>query len=109
MRDFIRQVIAYATRDHAAFEPPSRSETDLRAALTTLAERWEQAAKSLAADLPTELFVEQDTGHQWAATVAHNHRIAAQDLREVLRTGRIPNGWMTAAEEEQYGTPEATS
>ena len=84
-------------------------ERKMRTALTTLAERWEQAAKSIEPDLPRELFVDADTGKQWAATVAHNHRIAAQDLREVLRTGRIPNGWMTAAEEEQYGTPEATS
>lgn len=109
MRDFIRRLLDALNHRGPGYDQPTQTETNLRATLTLLADRWEQCAKSLEADLPQELFVEEDTSHQWAATVAHNLRRSATDLREVLRTSRIPNGWMTAAEEEQHGTPEATS
>lgn len=83
-----------------------QTEADLRAALTTLAERWEQCADALTRDLPTDLFIESDSGTEWGATLAHGYRTSARDLREVLATSRIPNALMTAAEEEQYSTRE---
>lgn len=108
-QQYLRKTDPYAVIDGEWPLVPLTEGRKLRTTLTTLAERWEQCANTLEPDLPQDLFVEADTGKQWAATVAHNHRTAARDLREVLRTGRIPNAWMTAAEEEQYGTPEATS
>lgn len=80
-----------------------QKEADLRAALTTLVERWEQMAKAgpdfgsgLLINEPTPVQLQQ---HERAATY---HR-AATDLRDVLRTGRIPHGLMTDAELDQHG------
>lgn len=85
------------------------SEAALRATLTTLADRYEQMAKA-GPDFGDELLIDEPTPiqlqqHERAAAYGK----AAADIREVLRTGRIPHGLMTDAELEQYGTPEATS
>jgi hypothetical protein len=78
-------------------------EADLRAALTTLAGRWEQMAAA-GPDFGDELLIDEPTPvqlqeHERAAT----YRRAAADLRDTLRTGRIPHGLMTDAELEQHG------
>ncbi|MGW6531403.1 hypothetical protein [Streptomyces venezuelae] len=60
-----------------------KTEADLRATLTTLADRYEEIADH-----------------------ADGYRRAATDIREVLRTGRVPHWWMTDVELEEHGTPE---
>ncbi|MGW2920332.1 exonuclease domain-containing protein [Streptomyces angustmyceticus] len=77
-----------------------------RAALITLAERWEQMAKS-APDFGGELFVDEPTPVQLQQVErATTYGRAAADLREVLRTGRIPHGLMTDAELDAHGTAQ---
>lgn len=83
-----------------------QTEADLRAALTTLAERWEQLAGP-APDPSEGLFVDEPTPSEYGQVArAHTYRTAASDLRDVLRTGQIPHPIMTDAELEQHGTPE---
>jgi len=83
-----------------------QTEAQLRAALTILAERWEQLAGP-APDPAEGLFVGEVTPAESARVErAHTYRTAATDLRDVLRTGRIPHPLMTDAELEQHGTPE---
>lgn len=85
-----------------------QTEVNLRAALTTLAERWEQMAGP-APDPSEGLFVDEVTPAESARIErAHTYRTAASDLRDVLRTGRIPHPLMTDAELEQYGAPTET-
>jgi hypothetical protein len=69
-------------------------EPDLRAALSTLADRWEDMAGR--PDLTPPL---ADRPHRqaWDARCRTYGR-AARDLRHVLATGRIPNDLMTDAE-----------
>ena len=83
-----------------------QTEADLRTALTTLAKRWEQIAGPKP-DPSEGLFVDEVTPAE-SARVERNStlRTAASDVRDVLRTGRIPHPLMTDAELEQYGTPE---
>lgn len=91
------------------YDLPTEAEADLRASLTTLAERWEQMAKS-APDLGDELFIDEPTPLQfWQIARASTYRRVAADLRDVLRTGRAPHDLMTDAELEQYGTPEGSA
>jgi hypothetical protein len=84
-------------------------EADLRAALTTLAERWERMATNEEAAIP---LLEGPAAEQVGAEVAQRavtYRKTAADLRDVLRTGRIPHDLMTGAElEQQTATEEAT-
>jgi DNA polymerase-3 subunit epsilon len=80
---------------------------DLLAALTTLAERYEEMAER-APKHPETLYIDPLTPaeraqHERGAT----YRSAAADIRDVLRTGRIPHGLMTDAELEQYGAKPA--
>ncbi|URN11307.1 hypothetical protein LUW77_03170 [Streptomyces radiopugnans] len=71
--------------------------------LTDLAERWEQMAKG-APDLGGDLFITEPTAvQQRQAERANTYRKAAADLRDVLRTGRVPHDLMTDAELEQHG------
>lgn len=77
------------------YQLPSQSEADLRAALTTLAERWEEIAAKATTDLGRERAMQIEA--------------AAKGVRYVLATGHVPHWLMTDAELEQYGTPEATS
>jgi len=72
-------------------------ERKVRAALTTLADRWEEMASRCDDDAPDS-----------AAFRAHTYRRAAADVRHVLRTGHVPHGLMTDAELEQHAE-EATS
>ncbi|MGW4786157.1 hypothetical protein [Streptomyces sp. NPDC004230] len=109
MTDFWRRVLAALTHSGPAYNPAAAREADLRDALTDLAERWEKHSSAIDVDLPRELFVEADTGKQWAATVAHSYRTAARDLRDVLRTGLPPHALMTDAELEEHGTREETT
>lgn len=83
-----------------------QTEAALRATLTTLAERWEQMAGP-APDPSEGLFVDEVTPAE-AARIERNHtlRTSAADLRDALRTGRIPHPLMTDAELQQHGTPE---
>jgi hypothetical protein len=81
-------------------------EADLRVALTTLADRWEQMAEA-GPDFGNDLLINEPTPtelqqHERAAT----YRRAAADLRDILRTGRIPHGLMTDAELGHYGAIE---
>jgi hypothetical protein len=60
---------------------------------------------------PSEgLFVDEVTPAE-SAWIERNHtlRTAAADVRDVLRTGRIPHPLMTDAELEQHGTPEGAA
>lgn len=83
-----------------------QTEASLRAALTTLADRWEQLAGP-APDPGEGLFVDEVTPAESARVErAATYRTAASDLRDVLRTGRVPHPLMTDAELEQHGTPE---
>ncbi|MEV6580204.1 hypothetical protein AB0M92_18800 [Streptomyces sp. NPDC051582] len=85
------------------------AEANLRAALNTLAERWERIAANEEAAIP--LF-EGPAAESVANSVReriHAYRKAADDTRQVLRTGRIPHDLMTDAELEQHGTPERES
>lgn len=69
-----------------------QNEADLRAAFTTLAERYEAIADKATTDV----------GQGRARQI----RQAARDIRTVLTTGRVPHDLMTDAELEQYGAPE---
>ncbi|MFA0844402.1 hypothetical protein [Streptomyces rochei] len=82
-----------------------QTEADLRAALTTLAERWEQMATNEEASIP---LLQGPAAEQVGAQVHQRiatYRKAAADLRDVLRTGRIPHDLMTDAELDQHGSP----
>jgi hypothetical protein len=105
-----RRVLAGLTHTGPGYDLPTQTETDLRATLNTLADRWEQIAGPKP-DPDEGLFVDEVAPGE-AARDEHNYvlRTPAADLREVLRTGRLPHPLMTGAELEQYGTPEeATS
>lgn len=106
MRDFTRRLYAAFTNRGPGYDLPTRSETDLRTTLATLADRWEQIAGPKP-DPDEGLFVDEVAPGE-AARIEHNYtlRTSAADLREVLRTGRIPHPLMTDAELEQHGTPE---
>lgn len=81
-------------------------EAQLRATLTTLAERWEQLAGP-APDPSEGLFVDEPNPAEYARVErAATYRTAASDLRDALRTGQIPHPLMTDAELHQHGTPE---
>lgn len=69
-------------------------ERQLRGTLDDLLERWAPMA-NCADDAP-----------EMAHGRAHGYRKALADVRDVLRTGRIPHDLMTDAELEQHGTPE---
>ncbi len=84
---------------------PLTPERKVRGLLADLADRWEQMAAA-GPDFGDELIVDEPTPvqlqqHERAATYGR----AAADLRDALRTGRIPHGLMTDAELEQHGTP----
>ncbi|MEV7975360.1 hypothetical protein [Streptomyces sp. NPDC086519] len=109
MTDFWRRLLAALTHTGPGYNPAATRETDLHAPLTTLAERWEQMAKA-GPDFGDELLIDEPTPvqlqqHERATT----YRRAADDIRDVLRTGRIPHGLMTDAELEQYGRTEEAS
>lgn len=81
-----------------------QAEAQLRAALATLADRYDEMA-SRAPEHPKYLYIDpltpsQRTEHDRAV----GYRKAAADIRDVLRTGRIPHDLMTDAEVEQHGT-----
>lgn len=85
------------------------AEANLRAVLTTLAERWERMADNEEAAIP---LLDGPAAESVANSVcerAHTYRKAADDTRQVLRTGRIPHDLMTDTELEQHGTPECES
>lgn len=71
-------------------------ERKLRATLEDLLERWAPMATC------------SDDDPEMAHGRAHGYRKALADVRDVLRTGRIPHDLMTDAE-EQYGRQEAAS
>lgn len=77
-----------------------RTEADLRAALTTLTERWHEYANycDKAAARTTN-----GTLGEIRRERATQIRRAARDLEDVLGSGRIPRDLMTTAELEQYG------
>lgn len=88
---------------------PLTDERKLRAALATLAERYEEIADR-APRHPQYLYIDPLTPAQRAEhDRAVGYRKAAADLRDVLRTGHVPHDLMTDAELQQHGTPEATS
>ena len=63
----------------------SQGEANVRSALTALADRYEEIAER----------AEHDRGAAY--------RRAADDIREVLRSGHIPHTLMTDAELDQHG------
>lgn len=91
------------------YDLPNSETVDLRTALTTLADRYDEIADR-APQHPKYLYIDpltpaQRTEHDRAA----GYRRAAADIRDVLCTGHVPHTLMTDAELEKYGTPEATS
>ncbi|WP_432053671.1 hypothetical protein [Streptomyces sp. bgisy022] len=108
MTDFWRRLRAALTHSGPGYDLPTRAETDLRTALATLADRWEEHADALSAGLPTGFYAHFTEAQERQATRAPAYRKAAADLRDVLRTGRIPHDLMTDAELEQHGTSAAT-
>jgi DNA polymerase-3 subunit epsilon len=76
---------------------PLTEERKLRATLALLLERW--APMSACKDHAPAM----EHGR------AHAYRTVARDVRDVLRTGRIPHDLMTDAELEQHGTREETA
>ncbi|MFJ3950231.1 hypothetical protein ACIPXV_09200 [Streptomyces libani] len=83
------------------------TEASIRATLTTLAERWEQMAKSAPDFGGDGLFIDEPAPAQLQQFErATTYGRAAADLREVLRTGRIPHGLMTDAELDAHGNAQ---
>lgn len=106
MRDRNRRLLAALVHRGPGYDVPTATEIDLRTALATLAERWEQMAGP-APDPSEGLFVDEAGPFERERIErAATYRETAGDVRDVLRTGRIPHGLMTDAELEQYGTPE---
>ncbi|KIZ16896.1 hypothetical protein [Streptomyces natalensis] len=84
-----------------------KAEADLRTTLTSLADRWEQMAKSAPDFGGDDLFIDEPTPTQLQQFErATTYRKTAADLREVLRIGQIPHDLMTDAELEQHGTAQ---
>lgn len=80
-----------------------QSEANLRTTLSTLAERYEETADR-APKHPQYLYIDPLTPAERAEhDRAVGYRRAAADIREVLRTGRIPHGLMTDAELDSRG------
>jgi DNA polymerase-3 subunit epsilon len=105
-QEYLRKTDPYAVIDGEWPLIPFTSERNLRAALTVLAERWERMAVGVP-DLGSDLFVDEPTPSEASRIErAHTYRKNAADVRDVLRTGRIPHDLMTDAELEQHGTPE---
>ncbi|MFE2563122.1 exonuclease domain-containing protein [Streptomyces mirabilis] len=101
----LRKTDPYAVIDGDWPLIPLTEERKLRAALTTLAERWERMAVGVP-DLGSDLFVDEPTPSEAARIErAHTYRKNAADVRDVLRTGRVPHDLMTDAELEQHGGP----
>jgi len=98
-----RKTDPYAVIDGEWPLVPLTSERKVRAALGDLADRWEQMAGP-APDPSEGLFVDEPSPAESARIErAATYREAAADVRDVLRTGRIPHPLMTDAELEQYG------
>ncbi|GAA1065278.1 hypothetical protein [Streptomyces asiaticus] len=104
MRDTIRRLLAALTHTGPGYDPAATREADLRQTLTDLADRWDKHAATLTAGLPTEFFVEVNVANECQTARAHAYRKAADDVRDVLRTGRTPHDLMTDAELEKHGT-----
>jgi DNA polymerase-3 subunit epsilon len=109
-QQYLRNTDPYAVIDGEWPLVPLTPERKLRAAVDELAERWEQMAGP-APDSSEGLFVDEVTPAESARVErAATYRTAASDLRDVLRTGRIPHPLMTDAGLKQHGaTEEAAS
>ena len=94
-------VLRHVANQFDADTPSGQSSVDQSAALSalnTLAERWERMAKA-APNLGSGLLIDEPTPLQLQQRErADVYRKAADDLREVLVTGRIPHDLMTDAE-----------
>ncbi|WP_406123085.1 exonuclease domain-containing protein [Streptomyces canus] len=105
-QEYLRKTDPYAVIDSDWPLVPLTAERKVRALLDDLASRWEQLAGP-APDPSEGLFVDEVTPAESARVErAATYRTAASDLRDALRTGRIPHPLMTDAELEQHGTPE---
>jgi hypothetical protein len=76
----------------------------LRSTLTTLADRWDQMATTGDAAIgtfpgPAAATIDAEVGER-----GRTYRKAASDVRDTLRTGRIPHDLMTDAELDEHGT-----
>lgn len=86
------------------YEPPP-SETDLRAALTTLADQWEDQAAThdaRATDAPL------GTVRAFHAAKCRTYLTTADTLRYALRSGRIQPDLMPDAERDHRGDGSAS-
>lgn len=109
LQEHLRKKDPFAVVDSEWPLVPLTPERKIRAVIADLAERWEQMAGP-APDPNQGLFVDEVTPAESARIArAHTYRTAASDLRDVLRTGRIPHPLMTDAELEQHGTPEESA
>ncbi|MFD5491543.1 hypothetical protein ACFWH4_01040 [Streptomyces sp. NPDC127091] len=104
MTDLWRRLLAALTHSGPGYDLPAQMETDLRATLAALADRYDEMAERLTAGHPTTFYARFTVAQERQAERAHTLRRAAADLREALRTGRIPHDLMTDAELEQHGT-----
>jgi DNA polymerase-3 subunit epsilon len=103
---YLRKTDPYAVIDGEWPLVPLTPERKLRAVVDELAERWEQMAKA-GPDFGDELLIDEPTPLQLQQRErAHTYKTAATDVRDVLRTGRLPHALMTDAELEQHGMPE---
>lgn len=107
MTDFWRRVLAAVTHSGPRHTPAATREAALRAALATLAERWEQIATS--AEKAITLDGTYDPTRPAQGERIRTYRKTAADVRDVLRTDHVPHDLMTSAELEQHGTSERTA
>jgi DNA polymerase III subunit epsilon len=106
LQKHLRKSDPYAVVDGDWPLVPLTEERKVRALLADLAERWEQMAKARP-DFGDELLIDEPTPLQLQQRErAHTYKTAAADVRDVLRTGRLPHALMTDAELKQHGTPE---
>ncbi|WP_435643828.1 hypothetical protein ACR9VJ_26235 [Streptomyces sp. H49] len=90
-----REFVKHAREDVEALVAEVRRLRDREAALTTLADRWQQMADHGDAAIghfegPAAATLDAEVGER-----GRTYRKAASDIRDVLRTGRIPHDLMT--------------
>lgn len=104
-RAFWRRLADAATHTGPGYDRAADREQNLPTALTTLAERWRQMAKTTEEAIDPAFFSPEMTAEQEERV--RIYRRAADDLEWALRMGYIPHDLMNTAELEQHGTREA--
>lgn len=106
MRTFLRELRRALTHSGPGYDLTSQTEADLRAALTALAERYEEITDR-APKHPQYLYIDPLTPAQRAEhDRAVAYRNAALAIRGILRTSRLPHDLADNTDLAQHGTPE---